>query len=244
MLQQMIFPRIEETRAAVESVSVSNRDVATQCFLDLLAWFRIVILQDAVFLRKQFPFLNLWKHALFNHSDFEEYANNLLHEANFGEDPQYVQIAKIMPKLAQLMQDHQQNIMTTLATHHRASEQHKNQIQAQLDDHANMLKLLSQLMQCLGENDVELRTRLTLNNENISLAVSSVSSNSSLNSARRPEAAASAHISESSIVQYQLNASVVTITALWEEYDRGIVSPLNNTRGSSIRELDAQYDNK
>ena len=35
-LRQMIFSRIEKTRAAVESTPLSNRDVATQCFLDLL----------------------------------------------------------------------------------------------------------------------------------------------------------------------------------------------------------------
>jgi Centromere DNA-binding protein complex CBF3 subunit, domain 2 len=69
-----------------------------QCFLDLLAWFRIVILQDAVFLRKKFPSLNLWKGSPFNDPVFEEFSNIIFHKANFGDDPKYIQIAKAMPK--------------------------------------------------------------------------------------------------------------------------------------------------
>lgn len=100
----MIFPRIEEIHIAIEDISMSQRDVAMQCFLDLLDWFRIVILRDAVFLRGRFPSLNLWKQSPYNHPIFEEFSSKVLHEASFGEDPKYIQIAKAIPKMAASIQ--------------------------------------------------------------------------------------------------------------------------------------------
>ena len=118
----MIFPYIEETRTAVESTPISNRDIATQCFLDLLTWFPVIILQDAIFLRKQFPQLNLWNRPPFKIPIFEEFSRNLLHEASFGQDPKFVQIAKAMPKMVQLLQDQQQNTMASLSTYQRKTQ--------------------------------------------------------------------------------------------------------------------------
>jgi Transcriptional activator of glycolytic enzymes/Centromere DNA-binding protein complex CBF3 subunit, domain 2 len=236
----MIFPRIEETRAAVENTSISKRDVATQCFLDLLIWFRVVILQDAVFLRKHFPFLNLWRRPPFNHSVFDEFANNLLHEANFGEDLRYVQIAKAVPKVAQLMQDHQQNIISSLSTYHQSSETHRNQIQAQLAEYTDVLKLMSMLVQRLSQDGIQLRTRVTLDNEDIGFTARALTSTSNSQSL----AVNSTQPSDDPPIQYQLNANVITITALWEEYSQGIASSPGAIRGPSIRRLDEQFDNK
>lgn len=244
ILQKMIFPRIEETRAAVENTSISERDVATQCFLDLLTWFRVVILQDAVFLRKQFPSLNLWRQSPFNHSAFEEFSNNLFHEASFGEDPKYVQISKTMPKMAQLMQDHQQNIMSNLLTYHQSSEGHRNKIQAQLNEHTNILKPLSLFLQRLTQGGVQLRTQLALDDVDIDLTTPSSSSNPS-NPVGLPSnpvgLLTASHSPDDSVVQYQLNANIATIPALWEEYDQGIMSASSMSRGPSIRELNDRF---
>ena len=46
-LQQMIFPRIEETRSIIENIPISRRDVATQCFLDLRQQWHLVQVEGA-----------------------------------------------------------------------------------------------------------------------------------------------------------------------------------------------------
>ena len=236
----MIFPRVEETRSALENISISKRDVATQCFLDLVTWLRVIILQDAVFLRKQFPSLSLWMHSPFNHSAFEEFSDNLLHEASFGEDPKYVQVAKAMPKVAQLMQDLQQNILSSLETHHQSSERHGNQTQTQLSDFADILKPLSLLMHQLCHGGVQLRTHVALEDGNIP----SVTHSTSTNPLSNPSGLITSDptcSSEDSIIQYQLNGNITTIMELWEEYDKGIIPTPGMPRGPSIRELDDRF---
>ena len=69
---------------------------------------------------------------------------------------------------------------------------------------------------------------------------STPSSNAS-NSVKAFTASESTHIPENPVVQYRLDANVTTIVRLWEEYDQGIVSTLNATRGPSIRELDDRF---
>src|SRR5579859_7306714 len=93
----MIFPRIEESRAAAGNLSMEQRDVAMQCFLDLMEWCRVILLQDIVFLREKFPSLPLWLKSPFNQPEFEEFSTRLLHEVKHGIDPMYIQIAKTVP---------------------------------------------------------------------------------------------------------------------------------------------------
>ena len=235
----MIFPRIEETHTAVEDISISQQDVAMQCFLDLLNWFRIIILQDAVFLHKQFPSLNLWKQSPFNQPIFEQFSSKLLHEASFGEDPKYIQIAKAMPKMAHLMQDHQQNILSTLLTYHQSSEGHRNEIQAQLSDYTDILKPVSLFMHHLSQGGVQMRTQITLDDANITSTTPSQTPSNPIGLLTASEFTHDP--SEDSVIQYQLNANVTTISRLWEEYDQGIISTPGETRGLSIRDLNDRF---
>jgi hypothetical protein len=46
------------------------------------------------------------------------------------------------------------------------------------------------------------------------------------------------------IEQYHLNSGIKTITQLWEEYDKGIISQIGVARGPSIRDLDRQFGTK
>ena len=239
----MIFPQIEETRIAIEDIPIPQRDVATQCFLDLLSWFRIIIIQDGVFLRKHFPSLNLWRQPPFSQPIFEEFSIKLLHEASFGEDPKYIQIAKAMPKMAHLMQDHQQNILSTLSTHHRSSEAHRNEIQAQLGTCTDVLKPLSLFVHHLSLGGVQMRTQITLDDANITPMISPQAPSNPSNPVGLLTASASTRHNHSQdfITQYQLNANVTTIPILWEEYDRGIISTQGEARGPSIPGLDDQF---
>jgi len=49
-LQRLIFPELDYSRAKNEQLGDDKMDTATITFLQLLEWFRIVILQDAIFL--------------------------------------------------------------------------------------------------------------------------------------------------------------------------------------------------
>src|SRR5256885_13628448 len=202
----MIFPRIEETRSIIENIPISHRDVATQCFLELLTWFRVIILQDAVFLRERFPSLNLWLLAPFDHPLFEEFSGRLRHEADFGEDTKINQIRRTMPTVAQAMYDQHQNVLSTLLTYHQSGERHRNQIQTQLNDHTEILKPVAQVVRRLSHGGLQMRTQLTLDD----LTVTPSPPNRITNPVGAPEASGLARprTSKRPVVQYQLDPKV------------------------------------
>src|SRR5271169_1556347 len=142
-LQRMIFPFIEESRAIAENLPMERRDVAMQCFLNLLEWFRGVLLQDAVFLHKKFPSLPLWLKSPFNQPAFEEFSIRLLHEAEHGNDPMYIKIAKTIPHLAHLLQDQFSNTLGTMDTYHNSSEVRMDRVETTLTECLEHIKPMS-----------------------------------------------------------------------------------------------------
>ena len=145
-LQRMIFPRIEESGIIAENLPTERQDVTTQSFLDLLQWFRVVLLQDVVILRQKFPLLPLWLKSPFNHPAFEEFSTRLLHEATHGNDPMYVQIAKTVPHLAHVLKDQFGNTLTTMNMHHNSSEIRMNQVETALTECLEHIKQMSSFM--------------------------------------------------------------------------------------------------
>ena len=88
--------------------------------MNLLRWLRIILLQDAVFLRRKYPTLNIWLESVFNNAMFENFARELLHEIEHGETPQYVRVSRAMPDLAHQLREQHENQMNTMSTHHQS----------------------------------------------------------------------------------------------------------------------------
>src|SRR5208282_5256626 len=100
--------------------SERDQDIAVRCFMNLLRWLRIVLLQDAVFLRRKYPTLNIWLESVFTNVMFENFARELLHEAEHGETPQYVRVSRPMPDLAHQLREQHENQMNTMSAHHQS----------------------------------------------------------------------------------------------------------------------------
>ena len=94
-----------------------DQDIAVRCFMSLLRWLRVVLLQDAVFLRGKYPALNIWLKPPFNSSMFENFAQQLLHEAEHEETPQYVRVSRAMPDLAHQLREQYENLMNAIVMH-------------------------------------------------------------------------------------------------------------------------------
>jgi Transcriptional activator of glycolytic enzymes len=148
-----------------------------------------------------------------------------------------MQIAKAMPKMAQLMQDHQQNIIASQLTYHQSSERHRNQIQADLNDCTEVLKPVSLIISRLNQGGINMRTQFILDDITMPSTTSSLPSNpvGLIASESAPV------VSEDPVIQYRLDANVTIIPRLWEEYDQGIVSTPGATRDPSIRGLDDRF---
>ena len=97
-----------------------HQNIAVRCFMSLLRWLRVVLFQDAVFLRRKYPALKIWLEPAFNDAMFNNFAEELLHEAEHGETPQYVRVNRAMPDLAHQLREQHDNVMNTMFTHHQS----------------------------------------------------------------------------------------------------------------------------
>src|SRR5947207_15658632 len=97
-LQKLIFPLIEQTDAINKANDPNLQDIARRSFMELLRWFRIIILQDIVFIRDKFPDSSLWNHYIFRLPQFEEFATRLKIEVRHGDESRMVSISRIAPE--------------------------------------------------------------------------------------------------------------------------------------------------
>ena len=247
----MFFPQLAYTKAANDAKPIAQRDVATQCFLDLLSWTRIVLPQDAVFLREKFPSLSLWLHPPFNTPLFEDFAQRLRHEGQYGRDPIAVQIANVVPHIARQMESQHNNLITMQRTCHQSNEIRVNRIETKLDEYNASIQPLSLFMQRLSTDGVDIRTRLTLEHGGSELNVRPIAASGiddrigiTGGSNKEQTTAPPLRIGETAVEQYRLQPWVNTVAQLWEEYDKGISPEIGRPRGPSIKGLNETYDTK
>jgi hypothetical protein len=244
-----------------------DQDIATRCFMNLLRWLRVVLFQDAVFLRKKYPALKIWLEPVFNNPVFETFAQALLHEAEHGETPHFVRISKAMPDLAHQLREQHGNMMNTMSMYHQSilnsSQQgHTITSDSNRQEHALTRNIILQslqpflsLMTDLSGSGVTLQTS---SETHVQLADSSSIADILadipqfdsilLQPPVSEEQAILGPISElnantNSIEQYRLATQVKTVTELWTEYAIGIPQR-TGLSGPSIQQLDNDFGAK
>jgi hypothetical protein len=259
----MIFPRIEESQAAADSCLESKVDTATLAFLDLLRWFRIVLLQDAVFLMKLYPTLSIWLYPPFNTPAFASFSTHLQHEAEHGDDPRFVQIAKVLPQMSSILRDQHHNLLHTMDIHQNINGTRMEELHALLNTCVGIIKPWSHIVNQLSSPGLVARTVLSIDPQDPSCVTPNSASGPPLprirnNPANQPSSTTSRSVSPSvqppstqSLVpshalvpQYRLNPKVLKVTQLWEEFDQGFIPGPGMPRGPVIRDLDIEYGTK
>src|SRR5579859_1443654 len=99
-LLKTIFPRIEESYGIIMSPPRNKRDKAAAAFLQMMQWFHILILQDAVELKPLYPDSPLWTHAPFNTAEFAEYQQRAQQAQIVDSVPKAMEMECIMPEVA------------------------------------------------------------------------------------------------------------------------------------------------
>lgn len=243
-LQKMIFPNIEFNEAQNNQKPEEERDVATTCFLQLLQWFRVILLQDCVFLRQKFPSLRLWNEAPFNHVLFEDFASRLLHEAYNGPDPTYMQIARTIPHVAQLLKTQHQEVMSNFQVQRQSITTQVDTLREKVAICAESVRPLQPIFERLCNGGLNIQTTIRLDQDN------TINQQLSQTGEAAPNSMPISNSMETDPVpRYRLQKWITTVSKLWEEYDRGVLpqSPTaatNGMRGPSIRELNRNYDTK
>ncbi|KAE8217791.1 hypothetical protein CF319_g8198 [Tilletia indica] len=100
-MQQEIFPFVEAEEAKVQQrhKSGGQTDHAALNFSSLLKWLRVVLLQDAVLLRRSFPHLPIWTRAPFTSAAFQDFADKLISAIEVTPTPFDVTVATLVPEL-------------------------------------------------------------------------------------------------------------------------------------------------
>jgi hypothetical protein len=253
----MIFPRIEESQAAADSCLESKVDTATLAFLDLLRWFRIVLLQDAVFLMKLYPTLSIWLYPPFNTLAFASFSTHLQHEAEHGDDPRLVQISKVLPQMSSILRDQHHNLLHTMDIHQNSNGTRMEELHALLNTCVGIIKPWNHIVNQLSGPGLVARTVLSIDPQDSSSVTPprpritnnpanqpSSTTSRSVSPSVQPTSAQSLVPSHAQVPQYRLNPKVLKVTQLWEEYDQGFIPGPGMPRGPAIRDLDIEYGTK
>jgi hypothetical protein len=226
-------------------------DITTLCFMNLLCWFRIIILQDVVYLRNEYSHLKIWYHSVFSNPVFNDFAKRLLVEASSGLAPQAQRIMMAMPDLLhQLHNQHCEGMITDV-----------NYYQLLTRDNCATRELITQSMQpiaafmanitgsgvtfhtslssltyiCLSQSDSDSGFGF---GSNSGLSITSIT----MDTMARPMSSEQAAIATSSslsptdglIPQYRFVTHVKSVVDLWKEYTMGISSSSESVQEPSI----------
>ena len=80
-------------------------DASARQFLELMEWLRIILLQDAVILRKSCPGSPLWQHEVFSLPDWNVFTTNVISVHIRAEIPKDMLFTVTMPHVAETIDE-------------------------------------------------------------------------------------------------------------------------------------------
>ena len=218
-LQQQIFPDVTHWLAVhgisgeadIEDQSVQH-SIATDGFLMLMVLLRTVFLQDSVFLRDLYPSLFIWKHPIFETTEYQSFYTELKDSVSTSSVPEEERLQQAVPLIAEklaslteILQDHHNHIASKL--------------NSQLESHFSLERKLADIFS--GRSSIRVvADRFSLEQETTETAT---------------EADGAPTASDSNIPKYTLCRSLSTVHEVWKEYTEGFG---NN---ASVKELEQKY---
>jgi hypothetical protein len=109
-------------------------DLAAQGFLRLLQQFRIVLLQDSVIMRREFPDHPLWTDPVFERDDYRAFMQDVELSLLEVEEPEEVRIRKTLPAVAERLSTLHQSLTRDINGWGVKTEEQLTQINAALGD--------------------------------------------------------------------------------------------------------------
>ena len=97
-------------------------DLAGKAFLELLDWFRDILLQDAAVLQHKFPFFPLWRHPVFSHPGWRPFANDVLVAHNTADEPMNMSIRNALPDLEETVRLTREAVLSRVDLQSRSIE--------------------------------------------------------------------------------------------------------------------------
>jgi len=214
---------------------VDTNDLAAQGFLKLLQQLRTVLLQDAVFLQIEMPSHSMWKHPLFQRSDFKQFAQELLQSVCTTETPYEIQLQQSVPAIADRITNTEQSLQQTMSSNQLQLLDYLRTISSQVNDltsgrisftvRANGLESGLELEQpTLAIDSVKSTKMQEIEPENMDIIQ------------EQPQQASLASFTQ--MPSYKLSRTIKTVRELWAEWTIG----LNGQ--PAVQALEQQYGAK
>jgi hypothetical protein len=216
---------------------VDTNDLAAQGFLKLLQQLRTVILQDAVFLQIEVPSHSMWKHPLFQRSDYKQFAQELLQSVHTIETPYEIQLQQSMPAIADRITNTEHNLQQTMSSNQFQLLDYLRTISGQVHDLTS--GQISFTVRANGgfESGLEQLEQYTLAQDLIQPAIDQ--RNPLENKASIPEQSLLIPTAFSAeMPSYTLSRTISTVRELWAEWTIGINGQ------PAVQALEQQYGAK
>src|SRR2546423_734255 len=149
-LTSQIWPWVDGWLARYDASIVSGHsfadgglddcDIAGKQFLDLLAWLRTTMLQDAAILQYQFPLFPLWQHPIFCCPDWRRFADDVIVAHNTAEEPINMRIRKVLPELEEAVRLTREAVLARVDFRSASTDSSLRDGFARLNDGLNVLR--------------------------------------------------------------------------------------------------------
>jgi hypothetical protein len=110
-----------------------RQDLAAQGFLRLLLVLRMILLQDSVLLRREYPDHIIWQDPIFVREDYLRFAEEVELSIREVEEPQDLRIRRVLPDVANKIDTHRQDIVRTVTEYGSRNRQIGESNQRKLD---------------------------------------------------------------------------------------------------------------
>jgi hypothetical protein len=115
-------------------VEADHQDLAAQGFLRLLKQLRIILLQDSVIMRCEFPAHPLWADPVFERDDYQVFAKDVELSLLEVEEPEDVQIRRTIPAIAERLNTLHQGLSHDVNEWGTKTKEQLDSIDGQLKD--------------------------------------------------------------------------------------------------------------
>ena len=207
-----------------EGIPVAQ-DMAGRAFLELLIYLREVFWQDAMALRQSQPELYIFKHDVFETSDFHQFNTTYSTVVNRNEDPVERRLELAMPLLYEKLETSTSAILSQINGLTTSTTQKFNAMSRHNDQFfSSLLNLMSQLISKHGSG-IDTHTSSTASSHQSPDPSASTVSHSS-NFLPSPCEHVSGPNTSSSVPHsspaFQMQRSVISCQELWREWTEGI----------------------
>jgi hypothetical protein len=228
-LQSLIFPEVDGILHKMIAGDGIEQNLAARGFLELLVYLRRVLLQDCAILMCETPRSRIWSHPIFQSMEFKNFQEDLLSNIESTQDPTEHKLQQAMPILS-----------TQLRNQHSSISNDIKELKLIVTKGNTLLERFVNGGVCMRMYPMD----AVVTGQSIHVASSENDTNIQVFEA--PKGAVVEVDCNVSVLSYQMNRYLSTVSELWTEWHQGIgscpsVAFMDTTYGTKWRSGESKF---